>query len=898
MVCGLGLNSDSDVSEHGSLRLLSQIITMKTFSTKTFTKFLSAFRLQFRNINDMASVKRGRALVRVLVNTLPIHGLHTTSAKVISVVVFLRLVYHLFKHNGAKGACLTLKVYAVLLQQSIGGYVIRDLTELKFRVKRTRQNLPRVIPTIHRNMIRQGDTKMIKFYLTLFNLYRVIDFKGDLTLDALSKTIVSPAKEGQGINTLKPKLLAFGPIFFKWLSKEIGMNAKSLGREVRLSYENASAFPILKSSPFTKPLHKFSGLSLVEQREAMITKPVVSSHPLAIHEAANALNQSVELGGPTKFFLDLLPMNSELRKSFSWATRYPLQKGYGEAKLLKGEPILGKLSLKHEAAGKVRVFAMVDVWTQWLLKPLHDTIFDHILAGIAQDGTRDQMAPVYQLLKRCPSTLHSLDLSAATDRVPLWLQKAILGNIVGEDFAQNWGDFLTKRGYSLSFTGNDRRPVNAVLYYKVGQPMGALSSWAMLALSHHFIVQFCAHEAGYRGWFTAYAVLGDDLVIGNAKVAKMYLKVMRVLGVGIGLHKSLISADGSALEFAKRTLYKGVDVSPVPLTELKASFVSPASAVQFILKYGLNLASFLKVAGFGYRVLGNLHKPLGQLNSKVRLIILALNIPTTVEEVEQFFSIGAPRSGRALFETIEVINQMVNKEFKLLQRAVNALRLNLHTLEGKVLHAKDMARTLVTKLETDVIKVSAGTMELLDWAKAQLNNKTHLDHWVKGDGFIMSPVYLDALGQTFQAELDFADANPDLVLKGAERMYEAELIKDLLPLMKNLQELVQGASMYKSKLLLESIKSDLTRVMLNKYDTTAANLFMAYIALSKELANIPEANLQYARVVDPITRGFTDGVHIRLWKALSGLAQGTKKLPEAKAPEKDSSLNDPFGWFS
>jgi len=86
--------------------------------------------------------------------------------------------------------------------------------------------------------------------------------------------------------------------------------------------------------------------------------------------------------------------------------------------------------------------------------------------------------------------------------------------------------------------------------------------------------------------------------------------------------------------------------------------------------------------------------------------------------------------------------------------------------------------------------------------------------------------------------------------------------------------------------------------MLSKYDLTAAEIFWQYITISKELANIPQANLQYARVVDPITKGFTDGVHIRLWKALSGLSQGTKKLPEAKAPEPDSSLNDPFGWFS
>jgi len=373
---------------------------------------------------------------------------------------------------------------------------------------------------------------------------------------------------------------------------------------------------------------------------------------------------------------------------------------------------------------------------------------------------------------------------------------------------------------------------------------------------------------------------------------------MKELGVGIGLHKSLISSDGSALEFAKRTLYRGVDVSPIPLTELKASFVSPANAVQLILKYKLTLATFLKAAGFKYNVLGQLHKPLGELNSKVRLIILAMNIPTTVEAVEQFFLMGAPRSGRSHFETISVINEMVEKEFKLLQRAVNALRNSLHQLEGKVLHAKDMANALIGSLEKGAITVSAETMELLAWAKAQVENRTHLDHWVKGTGFIMSPVQLDPLGTTFQSELEYADAHPELILKGAERMFDSELIKNILPLMKYLQEMVQGASMIKSRYLLSSIKSDLTRVMLSKYDLTAAEIFCQYITISKELANIPQANLQYARVVDPITKGFTDGVHIRLWKALSGLSQGTKKLPEAKAPEPDSSLNDPFGWFS
>lgn len=37
-------------------------------------------------------------------------------------------------------------------------------------------------------------------------------------------------------------------------------------------------------------------------------------------------------------------------------------------------PALGKLSLKEEPAGKIRVFAMVDAFTQWAFYPLHQVI--------------------------------------------------------------------------------------------------------------------------------------------------------------------------------------------------------------------------------------------------------------------------------------------------------------------------------------------------------------------------------------------------------------------------------------------------------------------------------------------------------------------------------------------
>lgn len=875
---------------------------MKNTTKSAYLKQMSAFRVTFKNINEMASVKRGQYLARLLINLIPVLGLHTTSAKVRSIYSFLAKLYQLFRNNGAKGACLTLKVYAVILQQSIGGHVVRDLTGLKFRVSRTRAGLPRIIPRVHREMIRKGDFRMIRFYLTIFNLYRVIDFTGDMRFASLVKTIVAPAVITQGLLSLKGEMLKFVPVFFRRLQPLIGLNAKSLRMELLDSYQTATAFPLLKSSPFTMPLSRFSELSREEAEEAMVTQPVVSSHPLAAHEAANALHNNSDLHDSAHYFLGLLQDHSILRKAWLHATRYPLKPGMGvqSGAGSSQDPILGRLALKEEAAGKVRVFAMVDCWTQWLLKPLHVTIFDHILPGIPQDGTRDQMAPVYSLIRREPTSLFSLDLSAATDRLPIWLQIAVLGGFTGQIFAQSWAEFLVNRDYSLvTMTPKNRvngkpKPITHRVRYSVGQPMGALSSWAMLALTHHFVVQFAAYRVGHRSWFQDYAVLGDDLVIGNARVANMYLSVMRTLGVGIGLHKSLISASGSALEFAKRTIYLGQDVSPVTLTEFKSAFAGPANAVEFIKKYNLTLAVFVKAAGYGYRVLGTLNKPLGLLNGKIRLIILALNVPLTVEDVEAFFKLGTPKSGRAMFETLAVIDAMVDKEYKLLQRAVNAVRFKLMSLEGAHLHAKDMAIELLPLLSED-IKVSAETQELLDWAKAQLRDRSHLSHWIKGEGFLMSPVAEDALSQTFKAELEFADAHPELVLKGAERLYKAELLKDLIPMIKTLQYMTQGHYKTVASEAAAALKERLTSAMLAKYDMTASELFMELISISQNVALLPLSNLKYARIVEAPRARFTEGTYIRLWKSLSGLAQGAKTKNNKKVvPDAPKEFT---GWW-
>lgn len=146
---------------------------------------------------------------------------------------------------------------------------------------------------------------------------------------------------------------------------------------------------------------------------------------------------------------------------------------------------LGKLGIKHEPAGKVRVFAMVDCFTQWLMKPLHDAIFQ-TLKRIPQDGTFDQHRQVKFLLKR-KSSFFSFDLSSATDRLPVSIQEILLLPPLGTKGASTWRSILVDRKYELprgcksKYNKSDSLPGSLPEYqefvrYAVGQPMGALSS--------------------------------------------------------------------------------------------------------------------------------------------------------------------------------------------------------------------------------------------------------------------------------------------------------------------------------------------------------------------------------------------------------------------------------------
>lgn len=221
--------------------------------------------------------------------------------------------------------------------------------------------------------------------------------------------------------------------------------------------------------------------------------------------------------------------------------------------------IIAKLSVVYDQSGKARIVGITNWWIQVVLYPLHSGIMS-MLGRLPTDGTFDQSKPVLRLLGQVQKgqRFYSFDLSAATDRLPVVLQRDIL-NLLSPGLGTLWMDLLGSLEWF--WKSLNKKSGTKEIKYAVGQPMGAYSSWAMLALSHHIIVQCAALNVDKAG-FTDYAVLGDDIVIADDLVAQEYLKLMTMLGVTINLSKSLNSLE--FCEFAKKWLGpEGLNLSPL-----------------------------------------------------------------------------------------------------------------------------------------------------------------------------------------------------------------------------------------------------------------------------------------------------------------------------------------------
>ena len=543
------------------------------------------------------AVKSESALIGFLVKVSSVMVGKMSRTWVLAIVSFSRFCIKTIRRSGPKGLALYLKACSILLMKYCAKQDLKDLTPLKMRVSRTKSGIPRIVVPNHRKRIRNGDTSIIRFWMTLFGLYRVLDFKGTFSI----KTITNPGK------VVTEDVTFLVPWFVKQFTIPRLREWRVLGltKSGPLAQQGRSKNPHKGMVDAGKKEPKWVSRQTTMSVCAIQAYAIVHEHPYILH----AMDRLQAVINPSWSNL-----TSEVIRSLA-------SLGTGGLVFAKS---MGKLGTKQEP-GKVRVFAMVDYWTQLVLKPMHDGLFT-ILKSIPQDGTFDQDAAVERIRKSVGSSgfVASYDLSAATDRLPAWLQSEVI-NGIWPGAGEPWKELLVSRAYSIPRT---YASYGRHVHYAVGQPMGAYSSWAMLALTHHYIIQLAANRVGILQWFDRYAVLGDDVVIWDNQVAKEYLRVMDLLGVEISFAKSLVSYNGT-WEFAKRFVVKGVDCSPVALKEAQAACVSLDALLQLIRKCGVKVrpATVLGYMGKGYRVKGTLMKPLTQVSNVVHKVLIYMAQP-------------------------------------------------------------------------------------------------------------------------------------------------------------------------------------------------------------------------------------------------------------------------------
>lgn len=579
---------------------------------------------------------------------------------------FMQSVFRTFRYHGSTFTIQWLKGNSVALQRFIAGSPYSSLREYNnaLPLPRLYQGLPGVIPQGDRKLIRRGNTSVIRFWLTLFNVYRILD----APLSPKLNTITDPFK---GDLDMVNEFSEFVRIeMWKILP---GVKPSDIKTSASYIFKTQSSGP----NSYNSIYGYFSDLCWWAQSE----EDYAIFKEYCLKSKSYVLFKKFDDGITLLFNLLTAGARIPVKGSFSYDSSvdgeaalntHPKvhgvkkvgQQGYVNPASLNTPLRGGQLALKVEPAGKVRVFAIADIWTQSALAPLHDSIF-RILRKLPNDGTFDQDAA----FKRCQeksviaNEANSIDLSSATDLLPIIAQVPVLDTLTKvEGFGKAWADLLVKRGWYLPTTyAKDERfedtklPFGEFLYYGCGQPMGALSSWGMLALTHHLLVQFAAkrvHARGLAPWYDNYEVLGDDIVIFDSIVTAEYQVIMNALGVPTNPYKSIPSPKRPVCEFAKRTSIGYQDVSGFSWKEFlqgnnlpgkinlalrlgERLLINQVSLKAILVRFGSDMRAQLKV-GAAHGLIGILGSLLGKLEDKSLIPALSLLVGPDLLEGEEY----------------------------------------------------------------------------------------------------------------------------------------------------------------------------------------------------------------------------------------------------------------------
>lgn len=217
-------------------------------------------------------------------------------------------------------------------------------------------------------------------------------------------------------------------------------------------------------------------------------------------------------------------------------------------------PEMGIIALIQEAGYKLRFAANPHRVYQQALRPLGVQLFA-ALKRVPNDFTFDQEGGVdfISMLLQQGFPAASMDLSNATDNAPLELQLALLSKM---GVSTRWLQFFKSTCTGDWYVNRTKTRFGwETIRWTVGSPLGLYPTFPAFALWHHSMVQDCFNslecpKLSDGRW--PYAIVGDDVFIGNWEVARLYRSRMESLGVPISEDKTLWST--TTAEFVGRVI--------------------------------------------------------------------------------------------------------------------------------------------------------------------------------------------------------------------------------------------------------------------------------------------------------------------------------------------------------
>jgi hypothetical protein len=138
------------------------------------------------------------------------------------------------------------------------------------------------------------------------------------------------------------------------------------------------------------------------------------------------------------------------------------------------------------------------------------------------------------------------------------------------------------------------------------------------------------------------------------------------------MHKSLVSKDGSGLEFAKRTFFKGKDVSAVPFKEMMVAKKNLSALLELVRRYNMTLGAMTSFLGYGYVAKSRLSNRLMNIPVRMRNYIVAYFSPVmpaypglvqwlSLRSVGNYYHIGEARLLRLRDRVLELEKKAILK---------------------------------------------------------------------------------------------------------------------------------------------------------------------------------------------------------------------------------------------